>query len=63
MNSPGLVDCQACLDGEIERLSDYLDEAEKACVLEILSSLNDAGPHGIEKKDIPVSPGNIHSPR
>lgn len=54
MNSPGLVDCQGCLDGEAERLSDYLDEAEKAFALEIVSLLDEAGKRGIGKKDISV---------
>ena len=54
INSSGLVDCQACLDDETERLSGYLNEAEKACALEIVSLLNDAGPRGIGKKDILV---------
>lgn len=63
MNSPGLVDCQGCLDGEIERVSDYLDEAEKVYVLEIVSLLNDAGPYGIGKRDVLVSLGTIHSLR
>lgn len=54
MNSSGLVDCQACLDDETERLSEYLNEEEKACILEIVSLLDDAGPRGIGKKDILV---------
>jgi len=54
INSSGLVDCQACLDGETEKLSGYMNEAEKACVLEIVSLLDDAGPRGIGKKDILV---------
>ena len=61
MNSSGLVDCQGCLDEEIESLPEYLDETEKACALEIVSLLNDAGPHGIGKKDLQASPGRIHS--
>jgi len=60
LNSSGSVDCQACLDGEVEKLSEYLDETEKACVLEIVSLLNDAGHHGIRKKELLVSPRNIH---
>ena len=60
VNSSGLVDCQACLDTETERLSEYLDEAEKACALEIVSLLNDAGPHGIGKKDLLVNLGRVH---
>ena len=56
MNSLGLVDCQACLDSETERLPEYLDEAEKACVLEIVSLLNEAGPRGMGKKEILVRP-------
>jgi hypothetical protein len=63
ITSPGLVDCQGCLDDEIERLSDYLEEAEKACALEILSLLNHAGPCGTGKKDILVSPRITHSLR
>jgi len=59
-NSSGLVDCQACLDSEIETLSEYLDQAEKACALEIVSLLDDAGPRGIGKKDLLVSLGRIH---
>jgi hypothetical protein len=55
MNSSGLVDCQACLGGEIERLSEYLDEGEKACTLEMVSQLNDAGPRGIGRKSLIVS--------
>lgn len=54
MGSSGLVDCQGCLDGEVERLSDYLDEEEKVLALEIVSLLNDAGQRGIGKKDILV---------
>jgi len=57
LNSSGLVDCQVCLDGEVGKLPEYLDETEKACALEIVSLLNDAGPHGIRKKDLLVSPG------
>jgi hypothetical protein len=53
------VDCQACLDSEIERLAECLDETEKACALEIVSLLNDAGAYGIGKKDILVSLGRI----
>ena len=60
LNSSGLVDCQACLDGEVEKLPEYLDEAEKACALEIVSLLNDAGPRGIRKKDLLVSPRYIY---
>lgn len=60
-NSSGLVDCQGCLDGETDRLTDYLDEAEKAFVLEIGSLLNDAGQRGIGKKDISVSIGAVRS--
>jgi hypothetical protein len=55
MSLPGLVDCQGCLDGEVESLSDYLNEVEKVCALEIVSLLNDAGPNGVGRKDIPVS--------
>ena len=61
MNSSGLVDCQACLDREIERLPEYLDEVEKACVLKIISLLNDAGSHGIAKKDLLVSGSRAYS--
>lgn len=61
MNSSGLVDCQSCLEGEMERLSDYLKEAEKALALEIVSLLNDAGQRGIGKKDIIVSTGAVRS--
>ena len=60
MNSSGLVDCQACLDSEIERLAECLDEAEKACALEIISLLNDTGARGIGKRDILVSLGRVH---
>ena len=61
MNSSGLVDCQACLDGELERLPEYLDETERARALEIISLLNNAGPHGIRKRDLLVSLGRTHS--
>lgn len=61
MNSSGLVDCQACLGGEIERLSEYLDEAEKACTLEMVSQLNHAGSWGIGKKELIVGFWRIHS--
>lgn len=61
MNSSGLVDCQACLDGEVERLPEYLDEGEKDCALEIISLLNEAGPRGLGKKELVVSPWRIHS--
>jgi len=61
INSSGLVDCQACLDSEIERFPEYLDEGEMACALEIVSLLSDAGPHGIGKNDLLVSFGSIHS--
>ena len=54
------MDCQGCLDNEIESLPEYLDEGEKACALVIISLLNDAGPHGIGKKDLLVSLGHIH---
>jgi len=54
INSSGLVDCQRCLDDEAERLSHYLDEAEKALALEIVSLLNDACESGIRRQDIPV---------
>ena len=57
INSPGLVDCQACLDEETEKLSGYLSEEEKACTLEIVSLLNNAGARGIGKKDILVRLG------
>ena len=57
MNSSGLVDCQACLDSEVEMFPEYLDEAQRACALEIVSLLNDAGPHGIGKKELMVSLG------
>lgn len=60
-NSSGLVDCQACLDSEIETLPGYLDEAEKVCVLEIVSLLEGAGPRGMGKKDLLVSLRRIHS--
>jgi len=63
LNSSGLVDCQACLDDEVDKLPEYLDEAEKACALEIVSLLNDAGPHGIRKKDILVGPRRTYSLR
>ena len=59
MNSSGLVDCQACLDSEVDRFPEYLDEAERACALEIISLLNDAGPHGIGKKGLMVSLGYL----
>ena len=61
LNSSGLVDCQACLDGEVDRLSEFLDQTEEACALEIVSLLNEAGPHGIRKRDLLVSPGRIHN--
>lgn len=61
MNSSGLVDCQDCLDGEIESLPEYLDEAEKGCALQIVLLLNDAGPRGIGKKEVIVSPQCIYS--
>lgn len=61
MNSSGLVDCRGCLDVEVERLSDYLEEAEKAFALEMISLLNDAGQRGIGKKDILVSLGAARS--
>jgi hypothetical protein len=61
MNSSGLVDCQGCLDGEVGRLSDYLDKAEEAFVLEVVSLLDEAGQSGIGKKDILVSIGAICS--
>jgi len=60
-NLSGLVDCQACLDGEIERLSESLDEAEKACALDMVSLLSDAGPRGIGKKELVVSLWRIHN--
>jgi len=63
INSSGLVDCQACLDDETERLSGYLNEVEKAWVLEVASLLDDAGPRGIGKKDILVRLKRIHSPQ
>lgn len=59
MSSSGLVDCQACLDSEVDRFPEYLDEAERACALEIISLLNDAGPHGIGKKELVVSFGYL----
>lgn len=61
MDSSGLVDCQGCLDCEVGRLSDYLDEAEKGFVLEVVSLLDEAGQCGIEKKDILVSIGAVRS--
>lgn len=61
MNSPGLVDCQACLDNEIEKLPEYLDAAQTDCALEIVSLLNNAGSPGIGKKELLVSLGRIHS--
>lgn len=45
----------------MERLSDYLKEAEKAFALEIVSLLNDAGQRGIGKKDTIVSTGAVRS--
>jgi len=54
VTSPGLVDCQGCLDGEIERLAEYLDEKEKGCIMGVVSLLNDVGPHGVGKHDLPV---------
>ena len=59
MSSQGLVDCQGCLNDEIGTLSDYLDEREKACALEIVSLLNDAGHRGMGKKDLLVRPRSI----
>jgi hypothetical protein len=56
-----LVDCQGCLDGEIERLADYLNEDEKAYALSVFSLLDDAGPDGMGKKDILVTLGATRS--
>ena len=54
------MDCQGCLDGEIGRLINYLDEAERGCIMGVVSLLNDVGPRGVGKKDIPVGIRTIY---